>query len=535
MKSLQKNKQKGITLIALVITIVILIILAGVAINLSFGENGLFNRAKYAKQEYEIAQEKEKLDTKIAEVQIEKEGKATINDVVEALKNETGVTYYIAGNKIAAVTTIGVISDKPKELYVVCNDKYQFKVEENLNTKFISIVDVEKIGEVVPPATEDTKVGTNVKTPSNWKTETPDYVEVESGKIITKSSEVASVYAVSVGGKDVVPIPKGFYYVGGNLQTGVVISDNEDDAYTKNERNMAEDGDVINLKGNQFVWIPCTIENYKKTTNFTKATPDSTWGNKAQDSNYDTFTNAVEGIQIQKYGGFYVARYEAGTSDIKGIDFANITTTTWKSDATSYTKITGGNVTSKANEIPYYHTDYITAFEMSKRMYKDDEEKSKYVSAGLITGTMWDVMLNVMNAKVGCNLSSCKEWGNYLDTEWTISRGLYCETTASTGHGAWKKASIDSNYKKEKNARAIFSTASNSSFEKYHIYDVAGNLWEWTEEMAVNNDNTIIESYILRGGSFFNSNSSSPASIRSCATMDGTNTVKGFRTALFIK
>jgi len=43
---------KGITLIALVITVVILIILAGVAVNLAIGENGIFNKAKFATKEY---------------------------------------------------------------------------------------------------------------------------------------------------------------------------------------------------------------------------------------------------------------------------------------------------------------------------------------------------------------------------------------------------------------------------------------------------------------------------------------------------
>ena len=52
----QKNENtKGITLIALVITIIILIILAGVTINLTIGENGIFNKAKQAKEDYETA------------------------------------------------------------------------------------------------------------------------------------------------------------------------------------------------------------------------------------------------------------------------------------------------------------------------------------------------------------------------------------------------------------------------------------------------------------------------------------------------
>ena len=52
MKILQRNKQKGITLIALVVTIIVLLILAGVAINLTVGENGIFNKAKFAKEKY---------------------------------------------------------------------------------------------------------------------------------------------------------------------------------------------------------------------------------------------------------------------------------------------------------------------------------------------------------------------------------------------------------------------------------------------------------------------------------------------------
>ena len=52
MKKFNKSNNLGITLIALIITIIILIILAGVTINLSIGENGLFSKAKYAKEEY---------------------------------------------------------------------------------------------------------------------------------------------------------------------------------------------------------------------------------------------------------------------------------------------------------------------------------------------------------------------------------------------------------------------------------------------------------------------------------------------------
>ncbi len=53
------KEQKGITLVALVITIIILLILAGISIATLTGENGLFNRAKQAKNEYENSQNAE--------------------------------------------------------------------------------------------------------------------------------------------------------------------------------------------------------------------------------------------------------------------------------------------------------------------------------------------------------------------------------------------------------------------------------------------------------------------------------------------
>ena len=57
MKTKLKNKQeKGITLIALVVTIVVLLILAGVSISLVLNNNGVISKAKYAKNQYAEAQ-----------------------------------------------------------------------------------------------------------------------------------------------------------------------------------------------------------------------------------------------------------------------------------------------------------------------------------------------------------------------------------------------------------------------------------------------------------------------------------------------
>lgn len=51
--------QKGITLVALVITIIVLIILAGVSIALLVDQDGIINKAKNGKQNYQIAANEE--------------------------------------------------------------------------------------------------------------------------------------------------------------------------------------------------------------------------------------------------------------------------------------------------------------------------------------------------------------------------------------------------------------------------------------------------------------------------------------------
>lgn len=53
------KNQKGITLISLVITIIILLILAGVSLNLVLGENGLIRRSQEAKEAYTQSQSEE--------------------------------------------------------------------------------------------------------------------------------------------------------------------------------------------------------------------------------------------------------------------------------------------------------------------------------------------------------------------------------------------------------------------------------------------------------------------------------------------
>ena len=84
----KKMNAKGITLIALVITIVVLLILAGISINMVLGDNGIVSKANKAKTETEYAEKKEQVSTSIAEAYIDRKGGTiTPSDVVINLNN----------------------------------------------------------------------------------------------------------------------------------------------------------------------------------------------------------------------------------------------------------------------------------------------------------------------------------------------------------------------------------------------------------------------------------------------------------------
>ena len=105
------NKEKGITLIALIITIIILLILAGVAIS-TLGENGLFEKAKMTKNTQIKAEMREQLTIKISELQVEKNGEATLNDITQNWANSTLNKYKATVTDVETTNTKKVIMQK---------------------------------------------------------------------------------------------------------------------------------------------------------------------------------------------------------------------------------------------------------------------------------------------------------------------------------------------------------------------------------------------------------------------------------------
>lgn len=111
MKIKEKNKriktESGITLIALVITIIVLIILAGVSINLVLGDNGIITKSKEAKEKHEISEIIEKIQMEIADKEMEKiqQGESITQSEIEEILNNYGDVVKNDGTIDSLITT----------------------------------------------------------------------------------------------------------------------------------------------------------------------------------------------------------------------------------------------------------------------------------------------------------------------------------------------------------------------------------------------------------------------------------------------
>ena len=137
---LLKNNS-GITLIALVITIIVLIILTGISIKIILGDNGLVERAKYAKEQHVIEAIRERLDIVKGSDYIEQMGNNSIDTYFTALDKEK-IEPYTVTNKQKITDIMGEIEVDNKYLYTVTIEnsnnikiEYEGKVDEIIERK----------------------------------------------------------------------------------------------------------------------------------------------------------------------------------------------------------------------------------------------------------------------------------------------------------------------------------------------------------------------------------------------------------------
>ncbi len=387
---------------------------------------------------------------------------------------------------------------------------------------------------------ENEDVGESTTSAQNLPENTTSTPQPEGTIVQPKGNwNIETVTAISVGNGDTVPVPIGFYYVGGDLSTGVIISDDKEDQYDGQTDKTTWEYNR-NLKGNQFVWIPCEEEQYVKSEvwNGTTQKPTGTTSTLGTLCNvgWNKTTNTSELPQIRKYGGFYVARYEAGLAK-------TITefTSTQKHNGSNQVYNQEGKPQSKAGIVPWMFIDWNMSQKNAKNMYNTES-----VSSGLITGTQWDVMLKRIVEKTDLteeDLTNSGNWGNYrnnsIEYKGRIAKADYSNNwnlVAFVGETEGKT----SIYKQANTNWELLTTGASRQTEKYHIYDVAGNVLEWTDEASLskagNANETNSQYRVLRGGNCVMGYEIQPACYR-----HGNNLVSythpsiGFRVVLYLK
>ena len=85
---MEKDRRKAVTLLSLVITVIVLIVLAGITISLTIGEQGIFKHGQEAKVKQEIAQYIDKIELARGEATIEKLGRVTLDDLIKKIQEK---------------------------------------------------------------------------------------------------------------------------------------------------------------------------------------------------------------------------------------------------------------------------------------------------------------------------------------------------------------------------------------------------------------------------------------------------------------
>ena len=436
------KKNKGITLVALVVTIVVLLILAGVSINLVLGDNGIVKKAQDAK-------------TKSAE--------ASENDLKGMNSLVSEMEGALAGNGGAGGS--------------------------GTDTK----VPAEATAETAPYFPDNTftkKEGT-----------------IDKGLVIQDASGNEYVWVV---------VPKSLY--------------NNTDYNSNDAKKPSSSTDYANIE--------YCLQQY--TATYRKAG----WSDTHESDTYnvgwltsDEYTELKNSMlkSVYENGGFYIGRYEAGI----GI---NRTSNTDKNSDGKY--ITPSTVpVSKADAYPYTYVTRTQAQNLASKVNSGTKTTSS-----LMFGVQWDLVLAFMSkdtAKITSTEDLTKNSttiGNYYNSTFDLNRGKYAQY-GKVGN-TWNNfdsalgsivVSNETTGKMKKTKQSsytngiLLTTGGTEQSKVMNIYDMAGNIWEWTLEKTSDTDNPCAN----RGGSFNNAGSYNPTAIRSPDSTGISYNSVGFRVSLF--
>ena len=417
---MKDKKETGITLIALVVTIVVLIILATVSINAVLGQNGIINKAKQAKEIYSnsIAKENEEMDTLLNEMAQDNGGNSS--DGGSSSDNEK-VTLPAGwnGDKVNPVKSEDNIVVPVPKGYTAST----VEGEKSVSSGFVI------------------KEGSNGGATSGIN----EFVWVPVSNIsdIYDSANNAGQlwdFSGTTSSKTTYPTTKNSGY-------------REPDVVTEASSGADSTGGTM---------YDAVSTNLQKAGMSSTATA-STFKTQLQNE-FNEMINSVK-----TYGGFYIGRYETGNlSQTKAVVQKNNTDI-------------GGQT-------------WYTMYKMCKTIKANDN-----VATSMLWGCQWDATMRWMQT------STKPEVANF--------------PTNSEGKG---------NYK-DTNGNAPIPTGSNNSYAVNNIYDMAGNVYDWTIEAYDTNYR------VDRGATYINTGSSSPASNRGYSYPTYSDSYNGCRSTLYVK
>ena len=463
----KKKNSKGITLIALVITIIVLLILAAVSIATLTGKNGILTQANNAKTQSGIEEEKEAIGLAYNGAKTEKLGGEITADDLNLQFTKNGVNATASGTGAITVT------------FPDTGRNYKIKIDNNGNIEEYVPGQVISVGE---KAEENTTINgeegnySNPTIPKGFKA-----VDTETAKWGTANG----------------------------YQNGLVIEDATGEATTN---------------GSQFVWVPVEspslfVRSYWEnwSGNLAEEPEGDSWFSSCKE-NETTYEYTQMKDSVIRYGGFYVARYEAGITDTSKQSTQDGTVKPVSKNNTSvWNNIPWGGTYDKAEAIDGYQgNDKASgAVKVARSMYPNTEKIAEYalpqeatnntgVKSTLIYGVQWDAIMRWMKDIENSSATKTAPQNKYI--------------LDSTGKG---------NYYDSDDTNNPAATGTNN-YEVKNIYDMAGNVYEWTMEAY----NTF--SRVVRGGRYYSSGSDSPASLRYDLTPDSSYSDIGFRVTLYL-
>ena len=498
-----KNK-KGITLIALVVTVVVLIILAGVSINAVIGDDGIIKKAQNSANLTKEAEVKESINRTILEFYLTDDYE-TLEDFLNAKVSE---------GKIDSVTknADGTLTVKKGEYSVTVENKTnssggsssggstggetqapeikigEAKVVANSDGTGSAITDANSVylGNTLYITFSHSITGgttTVDKTIPYAVTKNGTYTFTVTGTVNGKSytKNVSVTVNQFKTAKDYVAANVEVTYPDGKVWIPEGFRISTDSASTVQGGVVIEDKDL-----NQFVWVPvAALADYKRTW-YTGEDPFS-------DSDYSEALPEDEKTSVEKYKGFYIGRYEAGdkeNTEAKTLRSSNDVTKT---------------VTIKAGQVPYNYVTRTQAVSLAEGFATKQGYKAK---TKLVSSYAWDTTIAFLQ-KVNSDYGNSSEEGNYKDTTFP-----YTDITGAS------QTKAESSY-------VLVPTGQTTPV--CNIYDMGGNVCEWTTESCSRTKYP----YALRGGHCASVFAGHPAGDR-YASPDAAYDGLGFRLTLFM-